>query len=133
MTDTFLETKDTMDITAINLKKMQELKPIEQMMLNAQCFAVALGQLIPDGKGIVVEVPYNEAHPNNVYGKIAVIHYEGQLHLDPTVDQSFPVGAGLSLNIHPTGESEHPADAPMNTEEATENLNEAQEVTPVIH
>jgi len=49
----------------------------EQITLSNRCFAVALGFLLQENEGIVVELPFQEKYPKDQYGKYKVFKHNG--------------------------------------------------------
>lgn len=85
------------DVGMSNLEAMKSMSPIDQMVHSTKCFATALMSMLPNNHGVVVEVPVEDQAPNSIGGKFAILHIDGVLHIDPTIDQSYEHGSGIAL------------------------------------
>lgn len=54
---------------------------MEGLTLSARCFAAALGALLEENEGMVIELPFQEKNPNDPHGKFSVIKRNKQIHV----------------------------------------------------
>ena len=46
-----------------------------------RCFAMALGHLLTENEGIVIQLPVQEQYPDELHGSFIVYRYRGQIHM----------------------------------------------------
>lgn len=59
------------------------------LQTSGRCMAMALGIILEESQGIVIELPYQELYPDDPNGKYLIWRDEEMVHIEPITEENW--------------------------------------------